>query len=331
MTIKKLLRYLSALAVVAVAVYFFYLQFQKNAGAIRTWDFSINPVEMSLAVIFGSCALLIGPVVWRIFVNSYLTEKLNYTESFALYCTSAIFKYIPGKIWTYAAQIALLSSKGIANVTLLYINLVSFICLFFVTALFSFYYYFIYVREMSLHATLPIFMLFLMMDAVFIIGNHTIINYLIRPVNRLFNLNIKPIHTKKTTFIQVQMLYALACVFLGIALYFLARGVNMPLSFSHIFAMMATISVSLILGLLAFFTMGGLGVREGAMFFMLKQFATIEAALILPVISRLLITAVELLMGLMGIMIGMKYHYFSQWEKYRQNDILEEETQTETL
>ncbi len=326
-----MLRYISALTVIAAAVYFFYLQFKKNADAIGAWKFSINPLEMILAVIFGSCALLVGPVVWRLFVNSYLKKKLNYTESFVLYCTSAMFKYIPGKIWTYAAQIALLSSKGISKVALLYINLVSFICLLFVAVPFFFYYYFIYVLEMSLGATLLIFMLFLLMDAVFIIGNHTIINYLIRPVNRLFNLNIKPIHTKKTTFIQVQMLYALACVFLGIALYFLARGVNMPLSFSHIFAMMATISVSLILGLLAFFTMGGLGVREGAMFFMLKQFATIEAALILPVISRLLITAVELLMGLMGIMIGMKYHYFSQWEKYRQNDILEDETQTETL
>jgi len=63
-----------------------------------------------------------------------------------------------------------------------------------------------------------------MMDAVFIIGNHTIINYLIRPLNRLFNLNIKPIHTKKTTFIQVQMLYALACVFLGICPVFSRAG-----------------------------------------------------------------------------------------------------------
>lgn len=326
-----MLRYISAITVIAAAVYFFYLQFKKNAAAISAWEFSINPLEMSLAVIFGSCSLLVGPVVWRLFVNGYLKEKLNYTESFVLYCTSAMFKYIPGKIWTYAAQIALLSSKGISKVALLYINLASFICLLFVAVPFCLYYYFIDVQGMSFAVALLIITPFILMDIVFIIANHTIINFLIRPLNRLFNLNIKPIRTDKIVFVYVQMLYALAFVLLGIALYFLARGVNMPLPFSQIFALMATICVSLILGLLAFFTMGGLGVREGAMFFMLRQFSNIEAALMLPVISRLLITAVELLMGAMGIMIGMKYHYFPQWEKYRQNDILKEETQTETL
>ena len=317
MNTKNMLSYISALTVIAAAVYFFYLQFKKNADAIGAWKFSINPLEMSLAVIFGSCALLVGPLVWRLFVNSYLKKKLNYTESFVLYCTSAMFKYIPGKIWTYAAQIALLSSKGISKVALLYINLVSFICLLFVAVPFFLYYYFIYVQEMSLGATLLILTLFMLMDVVFIIANHTIVNYLIRPINRLFKLNIKPIRTDKIIFVYVQMLYSLACVLLGIALYFLARGVNMPLPFSQIIAMMATICVSLSLGWLAFFTVGGLGVREGAMCFMLKQFSNIEGVLILPVHSRFLIPLVALLMAVTAIIIGLKYGYFHDIEKVK--------------
>jgi hypothetical protein len=36
---KNMLRYISALTVIAAAVYFFYLQFKKNADAIGAWKF----------------------------------------------------------------------------------------------------------------------------------------------------------------------------------------------------------------------------------------------------------------------------------------------------
>ena len=49
------------------------------------------------------------------------------------------------------------------------------------------------------------------------------------------------------------------------------------------------------------------------MFFLLKQFSTVQAALILPLVARLLTIAVELAMGLLGAVIGVKYHYFPEW------------------
>jgi hypothetical protein len=322
---NKSLRYISAAAIVAAAGYFFYLQFKDNADIISTYDFTVNPYYLFISIIFGIFALLIGPFVWRSYVNSYLSlhEKLSFTESFALYCTSSMFKYIPGKIWTYAAQIALMSSKGISMVVLLYINMVSFICLIFVAAMFSLYYYFFCMHAAAWGISAFIFILLIITDVIFIIWNDSIINYLIVPVNRIFKLEIEPIKTKKSIFIYTQMLYFLACLFLGMALYFLARGINIDISFSNIFAIMATISISLVLGLLAFFTIGGLGVREGTMFFMLKQFSNMQAALILPVVARFLTIIVELLIVIVAIIIGMKYGYFSNFSKSRQKNILQ--------
>lgn len=307
---KKSLHYISAMAVVAAAAYFFYLQFKDNADALKAYSFSFNPYYVLIAIFFGSIALLIGPLVWRIYINGYISDKLNFTESYALYCTSAMFKYIPGKIWTYAAQIALMSSKGISMVTLLYINVVCFICITFVCSAFALYYYLFYMKMFPLEISVLIFMLLIVLDIVFIVWNESVINYMIIPVNRLFKLKIQPVKTRKSVFIYTQMFYVLACVCLGMALYFLARGMNMELSFSHIFAIMATVSISIVLSLLAFFTVGGLGVREGALFFMLKQYSNIQAALILPVVARFLTIIVELLMVIIAIIIGMKYGYF---------------------
>ena len=197
MILRKILCYSLTLAVVIAAVYFFYLQYKNNADLISTYDFSINPYYIFVSIIIGSIALLSGPFVWRIYVNNYLNEKLNYSESYALYCTSAMFKYIPGKIWTYAAQITLMSSKRISNVVLIYINMASFICLAFVSAMFASYYYLFCVRVTTLGISIMIFILLIVLDFVFIVWNNSIINFLIVPVNRLFRVEIKPLKTKK--------------------------------------------------------------------------------------------------------------------------------------
>jgi uncharacterized membrane protein YbhN (UPF0104 family) len=329
--LKKTLQYVSALAVVIAAVYFFYLQFMRNADAISVYNFNINPYYVFLSIIFGYFALLIGPIVWRMYVNNYLQKKLNYKEGFSLYCASAMFKYIPGKVWTYAAQIALMSSKGISSAVLIYINMVCFICLAFVAAMYALYYYLFCLRIVMWEISVLIFILLIVLDFVFIIWNISIINYLIIPVNRFFKMEIQPFKMKKILFVYTQGLYFIAYMLMGIALYFLAAGIGLEIPFYNIFAIMATISVAGILGYMAFFSMGGLGVREGAMFFMLKQFSNIETALVLPIAARLLYIIVELLMGIAAIIIGMKFGYFPELIKSRQKKITGEKAESDTL
>jgi len=102
----------------------------------------MNLPYIFVAVFLGIVAFLIGPLIWRIYVNHYVTKKITFAESLALYNTSAMFKYIPGKIWTYAAQIALLSERGISAAVLIYINIVCFACLAYVAVFIALYYYF---------------------------------------------------------------------------------------------------------------------------------------------------------------------------------------------
>lgn len=308
---KNILRYISAAAVLAAAAYFFYVQFKDNADALNAYDFSLNIGYVCISLMLGSISLMVGPIVWRMFVNDYLRNKLNFAEGYVLYCASAMFKYVPGKIWTYAAQIALMSSKGISKVVLFYINLVSVLCMFFVSAIISLFYYLFYVNVTTWAMALLIFGLVILVDFIFIAWHNTIINYLIRPVNNLIKLEIKPIKTRNMILVYTQLFYLAACAMLGMSLFFLGLGINMEMSFSNIFAFVATISISMILSLLAFFTVGGLGVREGAMYFMLKQFSNIETALILPVVARFLTILGELIMLTIAIIIGIRYGYFA--------------------
>jgi glycosyltransferase 2 family protein len=328
---KKILRYIVALTIIVATVYFFYQEFKNNADALSKYNFAIYPLYIFMSMILGTSGFLIGPVVWKICVNNYIQKKLNLQESVALYNTSALFKYVPGKIWTYAAQMTLLSSRGISNAAVVYINLISFVCFSFVSMANAFFYYLFCLKVTPWGISVLIFILFMALDFIFIIWNTSIINFLIIPLGRMFKIEIEPIKMKKRIFVYIQLLYFLAYAYLGVAMYFLAKGIGMNIPFVNIFAITATISVSSILGMIAFFSPGGLGVREGMMFMMFKQFSSIEVALILPIAARLLSILCDLLLGGVGIYVGMKYGYFPELNKRWQKEIIGEKAKADTF
>ena len=327
---KKILQYIVASAVIIAAVYFFYQEFKNNAEALRAYNFAIYPWPIFLSMIFGTSGFLIGPVVWQICVNNYIERKLDMQESVALYNTSALLKYVPGKIWTYAAQITLLSERGISNTLVVYINLISFVCLFFVSIANTLFYYLIFLKVTPLVISVLIFILLIALDFIFITWNAPILNLIIIPLGRLFKVEIEPIKMKKRIFVYVQMLYFVAYAYLGAALYFLAKGIGMNIPFFNIFAIMATISLSALMGYIAFFSPGGLGIREGTMFMMLRQFSTVEVALILPLAARILCIMSDLLLGSVGMYVGLRYGYFPGKINIRQKEIIEEKTEVDT-
>lgn len=330
MNYKHILRYVVAAAVILAAGYFFYQEFKNNADALRQYKFTVDPLYIFISVILGTSGFLVGPVVWRICVNHYIQRKLNLLESIALYNTSALLKYVPGKIWTYAAQMALLSSRGISNAVVVYINLISFVCFFLVSTFIASFYYLVIMKVTSPGITVLLFILLAGLDFIFIVWNTTVINSLVIPLGRLFKIEIEPIQMKKRIFIYVQLWYLLAYAYLGVAMFFLARGIGMHIPFFNIFAITATISIAAILGYIAFFSPGGLGVREGMMFIMLRQYTTVEVALILPIAARLLCIISDLVLGALGIYVGMRRGYFPRLVRHPRTQTIAEKAEPDT-
>lgn len=318
MNFKKVLQYILALAIIVAVGYFFYLEFKKNWDAIRAYHFAINLYYIFASILVMSIGFLMETYIWQIFVNDYLPKKLNFLESIALYNTSAMLKYIPGRIWSYTAQIALMSSKGISKTVLIYINMICFICLVFASTIYALCYYLFYLQMTPWEISILIFILLIILDFVFVIWNTPITNYLIIPINRIFKREIQPVKMRKLLLVYVQLLYLLAYIPAGIGMYFLAKGLGMGIFFFSILPIIATLAVSLVLGYVAFFSPGGLGVREGTMLVMLRQFSNVEIALILPIAMRLIYIIIELLLGIIGILAGMKYGYFPKQTKSRQ-------------
>jgi uncharacterized membrane protein YbhN (UPF0104 family) len=250
-------------------------------------------------------------------MNHYLKKKLGFLESIAFVNTSNLFKYIPGRLWAYTVQIALMAKKNIAKSLVLYVNFVCLLCVIIVSIIYGSYYFLFYLKILPMPISILLFGSLILADFAFIMWNTSIINWLIIKINKFFMREIQPIKIEKWLILYIQFLYLVAWIPPGISAYFLAKGIGLDVAFSDVFALISSMSVSWIIGYIAIFTPGGLGIREGIMFLMLKQFSNVKTALILPIATRLIYIIIELLLGLIGILAGMKYGYFSKQLKSR--------------
>ena len=263
-------------------------------------------------------AFLMDTYIWQICMNHYLNKKLGFLESIAFLNTSNLFKYIPGKLWAYTVQIALMAKKNIAKSLVLYVNFVCLLCVIIVSTIYGLYYLFFCLKILPMRISILLFGFLILVDFAFIMWNTSVINWLIIKINKFFKREILPIKIEKWLILYIQFLYLVAWIPPGIGAYFLAKGIGLAVASSDMFALISSMSVSWIIGYIAIFTPGGLGVREGIMFLMLKQFSNVKTALFLPLATRLIYIIVELLLGITGILIGMKYGYFPKQMKSRQ-------------
>ena len=98
---------------------------------------------------------------------------------------------------------------------------------------------------------------------------------------------------------------------MGFGGYFLAKGIGLHLLYKDMYAILASMSISWLIGYFAIISPGGLGIREGMMLLMLNNIVNVQTALIFPILSRFMYLLAEALLGLTALALGIKYKVFS--------------------
>ena len=310
MDYKKYLKSLLSVAVIAVFVVFFYREFSANWESVRTFHLQINWGYIVLGILMMIANYLCATLGWHIGINYFDNHKrLKFTQSIAVVNISQLGKYIPGKLWSYVAQIYWLASKGVPKTTVLYLNIVTTSLTILVSMLMGCLFLMMLPDWYHLKTEMLIFIgLLLIINLVLL--NNNFLRFFIEMFSRIIKQNISFHQLSTRRIISMQFLYITGAFFWILAGCFITQGIGFGLDGQRILFIAAAMLLGDVIGFLVLIAPGGLGVREGTMLLILKGAGIIQFALIFPIVARLLSIVTDLIMGIVSVLIISSSKYF---------------------
>jgi len=308
----KTLRIAAFLIIIILIGYFYSLEFNKHWGSLRDFKFVIHFHYLFFSLFLFLITYFLETYIWHVCINRHIGRyALNFTQSIAVVNSSGLLKYLPGRIWTYTAQLLWLKKYGISKSVILYVNMICVLGSVIVSLYLGLLYLGVYTHLVSVQVIIFLLVVLALANGAYIVWNSLILNKLIAVAGKLFKKEIRPLNNSRSLLVLIQLIYGCSWLLLGLSGYYLAKGVGLNIAYNEVFALLASTALSWIVGYFAVIAPGGLGVREGMMLLMLSDIVSPQVALIFPILSRVMYLIAEALLGLIALFLGIKYKIFS--------------------
>ncbi len=270
--------------------YYIYGQLHDGWEKLDHYRWSLNPYYLLLSVVTVSLYAVLATWTWQL-VLFYLGSELGFWKSFRILQLSQLGKYLPGRIWAVGGQVYLGEQEGISPRVLVWTTgLQWFFNLLSGATIFLPFLYIFAPQRIAVFATLIL---------LCVLGLGFFPIHLLRVLSGWLNLGLeKKLPTDLSWLSPTQSLkifFALVLVWLlfGLSFWSLINAfIAIPLV--SYYEVSASFCGAWVLGTLSFFTPAGIGVREGALVYLLGHFLLPSVAVMISVASRLWIIAVEL-------------------------------------
>jgi glycosyltransferase 2 family protein len=305
---RTVLQASAALLIVAAVVFFFRAQFVKNWEQVRNVHFKIDYLLLLLSLACTAGSYLFNTAAWRYGINLFSTRRpFSFTQSIGMVNATQLTKYIPGKVWGYAMQATLVDRQEFPVSTILYINIFlalssAFICLL-VGGVYLVFSSLLLPRLVLALVTAAVLLIYIF----FLAFNGSFFTFLTKILGRILK---KAINFRRITFGQtmlMQLLSLASSAALGMSALICAAGVGFSMDGRLAYSIFSGFLVSDTIGFLAFLVPGGIGIREGLFYLLLREHGGESLALILPIVMRLLSMCVDAALGVLGLVYLRKY------------------------
>lgn len=270
-TIKKRKFGISAILKIILAllvIYFAGRQLYLNWPEVTQYDWDFNIVYLALAIIFHVITLVLHVKAWCLILTS-LGHNVSMTQGFRISYIANLGRYIPGKFWQVFGMIYLLNKINVDKKTAVASWVFSYIY-----GILSAFLVGIIAMSMNQDILSDVLEKYLGINI-----NISLLLLLIAPVSlivilapkivvRFYNYIMDKMKRSKSKFsfnyrtaFQIYFTYFIAWIFYGAGFYFLTKGLLVENPLPLILAI-GSMVLAYILGLLAFFSPGGIGVRE---------------------------------------------------------------------
>jgi glycosyltransferase 2 family protein len=285
---KKTFSRLLPIAIVAAVGWFFYRTLSENWDKLDGVDLSLGTSSFIGAILF-TAAVVVSGYLWGKMLEVLSGNSIKVSDAIRIHAASWLLKYVPGQIGSYLNKLAWGTKNGFSKKTVST----------------SFIYENVLMVIAGLTLSVPAFLIFrqsfesnifLFLPALMIIPMVVVLSrqHFYKLLNTIFRLlNKKPF--RESDFLAGHSLFRF---FVG---YFVPRLLNgigfvlivqsiLPVNPSMYIGLGATYILGSIVGLLAFFVPGGLGVREAVIVAFLSVYFPVEQAIIVALITRVYAT-----------------------------------------
>jgi hypothetical protein len=257
-------------------LYVFYKLYQEY-----TWESFLSQLDillptLPLLIMLNLFSLLLGIYAWRMMLQHYSTERLNYRTAYYYFSKTEISKYLPGNIFHFVGRQALASRIGISQKQMAKISLLHSLLLLSATVLSSTFF-------ALFSPDIPGYILTLMGLSCIIALVVTAYMYPSFPIGKKNMMNL-----------YLSISIAFQGVMLAVIIYVLQDDMSLGLFFE-------CTGIYIISWLIGFATpgaSGGLGVREGA-FIAISAFLHIDISTEIIIFSVLLVRFINILVDML--------------------------------
>lgn len=277
----------------AVIIFFIAKTLLANWRQVRTFPWRFNIPLLLSATVLQYSVLLYLIEVWRR-VLAYFGGRLSFRAAYRIWVVANLGKYLPGKVWSVVGLATLAQRAGVtAELTVAVAMLTSAL-----TVLGAFVVVFLFSGTSHFAGIPP--------SVYFVFVSICLVAVYPRWLFRLLNLALgflkrDPIRLAVPPGLPFVLLifYLVAWVLYGGSFFLFLRALGLG-TWHQFFPITAAFIFSYLIGFLALFVPGGLGVREGLLTLSLSAYLPAGVATAVAIGSRLWMTAIELL-ALLGI------------------------------
>ena len=289
-SVKKYIKVLLNFVVLLFIGIYIYQIFVSNQDQLMGYTVKIK-VKYLVVSFFMLIAVFFSQSIGWYFLTKSLFGKLPFWKTNIVWYKSLIGKYIPGKIWMYIGRGSFYFKledgkfKYTSCVILEGIfNLLSAI----VVAVISFT--MISLNQLDYIVYISIFV----MIALFIVIHPNVMNFFISQINKIPKVDFPLLCVKYNQVLLLLLFWIASTVFGGGALFYLSLATGIEISNHLILYFAAVHALASFIGLIAFFSPGGIGVRESIYIILLEKHISSVDATLTSIFSRIWITVIEL-------------------------------------
>lgn len=280
------------------ALLFLALAFRRNWEDIRLYRLTLHPGDLALSFLFVLSSLLLATYGWQLSMNALTApSSLSFPESVSVANTSGLAKYLPGKVWAFALQAHLLSGKGVHPSLPLFVTLVNLYVSLVTSAFMGMGLLLLSPASSASSFVLPLLIATLLVDLCFLAFHARLFHAASTLYGRLRGCEIPRYGLPKGILARLYLVHGAVAALAGASAYWACIGTGFDPGSGKAPLIAASAILGDVAGFLAVFVPGGLGVRESAMYLLLRDFAGGPLSLILPVATRFVNLFADLALG----------------------------------